>query len=91
MVFGRVHRLFLQVMLERRTVDEIEAQRVLTNCCKEFGEPLQQLEPFVYEVNKELESVELALKTTVEEREHSDCPCLVLVNLMTGKANRWVC
>lgn len=88
MGFGRVHRLFLQVMLQRRSVDESEAQGLLGNCCKEYGEAMQELEPFIYEVNKELESVELALKTTVEEREDGDYPCLVLVNLMTGEVNR---
>lgn len=88
MGYGNVHRLFLQVMLQRRTLDEMEAQTLLKSCCKEFGEDVQQLEKFVYEINKELESVELALKTTIEEREDGDHPCLVLVNLMTGEANR---
>lgn len=88
MVHGPAHRLFLQVMLHRRCLDETEAVDMMKSCCDEFKERVQPLDAFVQELNNELEEMELALRTTMEERKDSDYPCLVLVNLMAGQATR---
>lgn len=88
MVYGDAHRLFLQLMTHRRSLDEREATQLMERCCKEFRVKAKNLEGFVLELNLELKHMQLVVRSAMEEREDGDYPCLVLANLMASDATR---
>ena len=34
--YGQAHRLFMQIMVERRSIDEVDAIDLMKTLCKEF-------------------------------------------------------
>ena len=78
--FTNLHRMFLQGLLSKRVIELSDAKQMYQKCAQLTQEPQEALLDFLRAINKELDSVDMTIKTGNDPKTGKKCICLCNVN-----------